>query len=228
MSRDSHGANVQADTNMARSEQLGYFTTRRNNEVFAELPIKDRTTYDLGDGVTVDTVEDSSSSGTACRLITIGRTKDGLKALPNHLENITDVIDCNPHNGTFKKPIYITLPLPLLVSNSGQEIRILYSPTDRNEPHAWQFFKLERDSESGRVFTDNRKLTPNKAVLQPDRRKVVLVLRHFCSFVVAVNYPKVCYKEIMIMVFLKLIEHPSKELVNIQIIIGCNSTKRVS
>ena len=142
---------------------------------------------------------------------------------------LTNVLHCLPHGPTVTSPVFIELEIPV---NDGK-IEVFYSPTDVAQTPVWTKLRAVIDACTGNTrLTDGQQLLENQVMMSKNGRRAVLVLRHFCSFVVVENGNVVSPKKAEVAIFLKTkilgnISGQASWLAILKVVLGCDNDNMV-
>lgn len=158
----------------------------------------------------------------ASRDVEVGwsRNPSDLPALSTEQRALTGALHCLPHGANFPSPVVVALDVP----DIRGDVIVWYSPTDVGQTPVWEKW-IAVDS-SKRECEEIHRSDSNRALHLRRWRKVVLLLRHLCSFVVVENISR--DKLVTIDVFLKTIAIQSRSTaVIIKTTLGCDQRKVV-
>ena len=136
---------------------------------------------------------------------------------------LTDAIQCLPHNFEFTDPVFIKVALP----NNTKPLLVYHKASDVcQDPAAWEQLQNFNSSRFSFAFTDTR-TRPNKVFVFLDRKHLVLVLHHLCSFVIVEDERRIEEKEVIAAVYMSVNCSPEESHVNVDVALSCNAQQMV-
>jgi len=194
---------------------------------FVNIPMDAAVTY-RWKFMVVNTSEAAENGPTNIRLAYSNNPDDQPTPVPCGCRLLYDgVVHCLPHNQTFTEPIFLSFILQDSVNLN--QIRVMYSNTDVGDATNWTTMDRPQYLPAS-VSWHNRESAScqNKAVLLADSRRLQLVLRHFCIFVILVEGQEELAQNLAVDTFLKIGISSFRYTVNVLVVVGCNTDNQVS
>lgn len=151
------------------------------------------------------------------------RKPSDLPPLSAGQRTLTGVLHCLPHGANFLYPVVVALDVP----DIRGDVIVWYSPTEVGQTPVWEkWTTVDSSKRDFEMIGPPDRSDSNRALHLRRWGKVVLLLRHLCSFVVVENDSR--YKLVTIEVFLKTRTIDSRSVVVIiKTTLSCDQRKMV-